>query len=500
VALTAVKTTSGTEATDRTEANERDGIIFPAFGESGGAGSSLRLGFDKVLPPGDISIAIFLFEDDLPPAGIHGEEEPRIIRSVETAWEYLDSGSWLPLSVKDDGTSALTMSGRVIVEAPAAMEHKDGLYWIRCRPASGAYEIPPFIERIVMNTVTALQIETVTNEDLGAGDGRPGQKKKIAKPPVYQKSQIIEISQNSGPWQAWEEMEDFEGSGPLDRHYIIDAETGEICFGNGLNGLVPAVQDRVRISYRSTLGSRGNIPEGQRFVIVAGGFSGISVANPEAAEGGEDIESIGAAQARARRELSIRYRAVTAGDFEAVALSTPGLRVARAKAIPNYNPRYPCVPGFPNWMTVVVMPVTRAMATPRPGPGFIGTVAAHLDRHRLVTTGVSVVAPKYVKISVSCTLKIRKRSSPSAVSALAADAINAFLEPLGGGPEAAGWPFGRPVYPSEIYQLLDAVEGVEYVTGVSVSAEGEYRRDGEIIKIPPEGLVYPGEHAIAAGE
>jgi hypothetical protein len=500
VGLKSVKTVSGSEVVDRTEANGRDGIIFPAFGERPEVNSALQLGFDNSLPAKDIALTIFLFEDDLPPAGMHGDEEPSVTRSVETVWEYREGGSWLPLVVKDDGTGALTGSGRVIIKGPPAMEQIDGLFWIRCRLAGGAYEIAPLIDRILMNTVTADQIETVLNEDLRTGDGRPGQKKKISKPPVFQESQIVEISQNGGAWQAWEMVDDLENSGPQDRHYLIDAATGEICFGNGLNGLVPGTKDLIRVSYRITLGSKGNILKGQRFIITTSSFSGISVTNEKKADGGQDEESIESTQARARRDLATQYRAITASDFETVALSTPGLRVARAKAITNYHPLYPCVVNFPNWVTVVIVPVTRVLPTPQPGPGFIETVARYLDRNRLVTTGVSVVAPKYVKISVSSTVKIRKRSSPSAVTALVTDALNKFLDPLSGGPDGKGWPFGRPVYPSEIYQVVDAVEGVDYATGVSLSAEGEYQQVDGIIKIPPVGLIYSGGHAIGIRE
>jgi Baseplate J-like protein len=500
VSLDAVKSVSGSDVTDRTDANRRDGITFPAFGETPSVDSSLQLGFDKALPPVNIAISIFLFEDNLPPVGSHGDEKPRVTQSVETVWEYLDGGAWLQLVARDDGTMSLTQSGRVILGGPPSMDKVDGHFWIRCRLAGGAYEIAPLIDRIVINAVTALQIETVIYEDLGAGDGKPGRQKKIGKPPVYQESQIVEISRDGGPWQTWRKVDGFEDSGPADKDYLIDADTGELCFGNGLNGAVPASNDKIRVSYQTTLGSNGNIAARQRFIITTPGISGISVTNPGNAEGGQDRESMESAIERAKRDLFTPYQAVTAADFETVALSTPGLRVARARAIPNYNPLYPCIADFPNWITVVVMPVTRSMPTPQPGPGFIETVARHLDLHRLVTTGVSVVAPEYVEISISCSVKIIKKSSPSKVTSAVVDALNAFLNPVNGGPDHAGWPFGRPVYPSEIYQTVDSVEGVDYVTGVSISAAGDYQAVDGIVRIPPVSLVYPGDHRISASE
>jgi predicted phage baseplate assembly protein len=495
--LKALKTISGPSVTDRTEANERNEISFSAFGEQPEAGAALHLGFDNPLPEKDVSLTIFLFDDDLPPAARHGDEMPQVAPSIEIAWEYFRGGSWSPLVVKDDGTSALTKSGRVVIEGPSAMDLLNGFFWIRCRSAKGRYEIAPVIDRILINTVTAIQIEAVVNEDLGAGEGFPGQKKTLKKPPVLEKSQAVEVSMGGGAWEAWQEVDDFENSGPLDRHYHIDAETSEISFGNGLNGCIPGTGDQIRVSYRTTLGSKGNIPGGRKFLITTSGFSGITVTNPKKAEGGKDPETIESAKARARRDLSVPYRAITAADFEEAAISTPGLRVVRAKAITNYHPLYPCVINFPNWVTVVVVPVSRETdSMPLPGQGFLDTVSRHLDKHHLVTTGVSVVGPKYVRISVGCTVKIRKRSSPSAVAAMVEEALVQFLDPLHGGPDRKGWPFGRSVFPSEIYQVVDAVEGVDYATDVSIIAEGEYQEDEGIIRIPAVALVCSGSHRI----
>ena len=499
--LKTVLTVSGSEVFDRTEGNEREEISFPAFGTEPVVGSALHLGFDKPLPAEKITLAVVLFDSDLPQPGSHGDEVSQVILSVDTAWEYLVGGSWQPLSLDYDGTMSLTQSGRVVLDGPSAMDEVKGLFWVRCRLAAGRYEIAPVVKTILLNTITALQLETVQNEDLGMGDGLPDQKKRTRKSPVYAESQIVEVKTGGGSWEVWEETDDLETSGPGNKHYLFEPETGELRFGNGLNGRLPGLNEQIRISYRTTLGSGGNIPKGRPFVIKSPGFAGISVSNPSAACGGMDVESMSAAKARARKDLATRYRAITADDFETVILSTPGLRVARAKAIMNHNPLYPCVPNFPNWVTVVVVPVSRSPeVTPLPGEGFINTVRQHLERHRLVTTGVSVVAPMYVKISVSCLVKLTKRSSPVAVSALVEEAIARFLDPLNGGPEGGGWPFGRPVFPAEIYQVVDSVEGVDYATDVLITAEGDYREKEGVISIPPVGLVYSGRHMIGTRE
>lgn len=42
--------------------------------------------------------------------------------------------------------------------------------------------------------------------------------------------------------------------------------------------------------------------------------------------------------------------------------------------------------------------------------------------------------------------------------------LRQFLHPLSGGSDGQGWPFGRNVYVSAIYELLDTLPGVDYVT------------------------------------
>ena len=498
VNLKAVKTYAGSLFIDRTEANARGEISFPAFGDEPRVGAVLRIGFDKPLPPGNIPLTVRLFEGDLPPAGSHGDEDAEITPSVEVVWEYLSGGLWQPLTVKDDGTLALNQSGRVIVAGPPAMDEVDGSYWIQCRLSGGSIEIAPMIHRVLLNTVTLVQIDRVVNEFLGQGDGSPGFTVSLKKPPVIECSLLVETSPDCTTWEAWHQVECFDTSDPADRHYLFDPNTGELVFGNGLNGRIPGTQDRIRASYRTTLGDQGNIPPLQRFSFGDPDLDKIPITNLEGAAGGKDAESIPATTVRMRKDLRTQYRAITTSDFEEVAKATPGLRLARVKAITNYNPRYPCLANFPNMVTVVVVPVTRSQnPVAMPGPGFIDTVARHLDRHRLVTTGVQVIGPKYVKISVGCTVQLKKRSSPAVVTASVQEALAEFLDPLKGGMEHKGWPFGRSVFPAEIYQILDEIEAVDFVTDLSISAEGEYQEDGNIIKIPSYALVYSGAHQIA---
>jgi hypothetical protein len=99
-------------------------------------------------------------------------------------------------------------------------------------------------------------------------------------------------------------------------------------------------------------------------------------------------------------------------------------------------------------------------------------VQGYLDQRRLITTRVHVVKPLYFRVGIQLTLVL----TPDAltlkewnVRAPAEKALREFLDPLKGGPEGAGWPFGRNVYVSEIYELLDKLPGVDFVTHTRLS-------------------------------
>ncbi len=65
---------------------------------------------------------------------------------------------------------------------------------------------------------------------------------------------------------------------------------------------------------------------------------------------------------------------------------------------------------------------------------------------------------------------------------------------LSGGPEGEGWDFGRGVAVSDIYALLEGIEGVDHIEDlVFQGTDG-----GDFIPIPPNALVANGEHSINA--
>jgi hypothetical protein len=482
--LGSVKTVSGSQFIDNTAANETDQMYFFPFGEEARAGAELRMEFSATLKDKEIHLFFDLWE------------EPGT-SSVSLVWEYLENRTWKPFNIEKDTTFALSKSGKLVFTGPPATQ-------IRCRLEKGRYEIAPAVKKIMLNTLSARQEEAV-QQDLGKGSGFPHQVVKLEKTPVIggnnfepgkiaENRLMLEVEEENGEWIEWLRVVNFESSGPGDRHYMFDPGKGEIIFGNGLNGRIPRSYQGIKATYKTTLGSGGNIPKDQKFYI-----EGIEGTNPEAASGGRDAETVKQAGARARKEFNTTYRAITSEDYEKLALETPGLKVARAKAIVGYNPGFPCIDYFPGAVTVVVVPgvgVGGSSSPPVPGDVFLEAVRQHLNVRRLVTTELFVIAPGYVKISVTCRVKLKKKSSPGKVKERVQEKLGEFLHPLKGGPDKKGWSFGRAVYPSEIYQLIDNVEGIDYASGVSLATEEKQYEPGQPVKIASNALVFSGEHLV----
>ena len=320
---------------------------------------------------------------------------------------------------------------------------------------------------------------------------------------------LVEIGENlaDSRWRDWIRVDDFDASGPSDPHYVFDPSSGVVTFGDGINGDIPqAADDRnIRIIWLQTcIGADANVPPktiktfAEPFLVtLPPALSKLPCSQVVAASGGVAIETIEDAQVRARKDLRTQYQAVTSADFEFLALHTPGLRVARAKAIPLFSAAGKSDTSAS--VTVVVLPYS-LVAKPVPSENFRRTVCRHLDRHRLVTTQVEVVAPNYVRVSVQATVLLKSGFDIEASRLAVVRALEKFLRPIpeAGDTENEGWPFGRTVYKSEIYRLIENVEGVDCVENVVLTAEGMGAGSDENgnITISPLSVVYSGDHQV----
>ena len=207
--------------------------------------------------------------------------------------------------------------------------------------------------------------------------------------------------------------------------------------------------------------------------------------------GGRVAESVDDATARVIARIQAADKAVTLADFERLARAVPAAGTARAHAVAAYDDLLPCVPAA-GLVTVVVIPDVPG-PTPTPTAGVLASVLSYLERRRLVTTQVKVMAPCYDQISVSGTLIAVDGTDPEALSAAAVQAVDAFLHPLHGGRDGQGYPIGRAVYLIDVMTLLASLPGVSAVTDLGLAFAGDEPGCANLT-LCPQCLPAPGSH------
>ena len=88
-----------------------------------------------------------------------------------------------------------------------------------------------------------------------------------------------------------------------------------------------------------------------------------------------------------------------------------------------------------------------------------------LDTRSLLTTRLHVVEPEYVSVALETELVLKDSAQAEEVKNNAQTEVTKFFAPLQSGKysQGKGWPFGRSIYLSELYKVLDDLEGVDYV-------------------------------------
>ena len=469
---------------------------FRLFEQSQDEDPALYLGFDREIS----SLPLNFFFPILPsPYQLTDSGEPPTV-----LWEYWNGDEW-KVATFNDGTVSLSRRdlSQVLVPGDSQARPLFGSqnHWIRLRLESGEYVTKPEVSSLHLNAVWSDNVITVRNELIGSSNAEPGQMFRVSRTPVVEGQKILvregaitaedraAILSEEGPdavreeidtagnitaiWVRWHPVVRFEGSGPQSRHYIFNTLTGEVTFGDGVRGYIPPVgrNNIVAEIYQFGGGSRGNVAAGvvkkPRTALI-----GIdSVYNPEPVAGGVDLESLDRLRERGPRAIKNRGRAVTLDDYEALVVESTG-EIARVRALGTTDPSLQIAPG---WVTVLIVPES---TDPKPIPSqeLIRFVTEYLRARSashiagVVPSQVNVIPPNYVRVFAEIDVAYRNINEAKVVQARINAALNEFFNPLRGGPKGTGWDFGRNVYGTEIYQLVENIEGVDFVSQVILRA------------------------------
>jgi predicted phage baseplate assembly protein len=351
---------------------------------------------------------------------------------------------------------------------------------------------------------------TVEATRLGRGEDAPNQVVALVPAPVEAASLrlfTLERGIDGATWRHWSIRPDLDASTRADAHAVLDATAGTVTFGDGERGLVPPDGATIVARDRWTWAELGNLPAGAidrvsesahnaalLWASGAGrqGAATVAVTNPVPLAGGAAAESLEHAEGRAFELAAQATRAVTLTDYEQLALQTPGARLARATALANAHPALRCVAAT-GVVTVVVVPFL-PVGRPMPSRGLLRAVAVHLCPRRIVGTRVEVSGPTYTDVSVRARVRIDRLARRGDLQTRVTAALDAFFDPLTGGPDRAGWPFGRDVHRLEVMQVIDEVPGVDHVEELELLT-ASCPQCGNVC-LGPIGLVAAGAHQI----
>jgi hypothetical protein len=216
-------------------------------------------------------------------------------------------------------------------------------------------------------------------------------------------------------------------------------------------------------------------------------------------EPGDDPDADLCATLLALRE---RYRAVSAADYaDLVQKQWSGGAIRQLICLPGKNLSDGKNLDQPGHLTLAVMPEpTFGKDGARLIPDYSAALQLWLDERRLLGTRLHVIGPRFADVSIVVEVTLRP-GAPKDTLDRAMAALRNFYDPLDGGPDGRGWPFGRGVYRSDTYRVLEGVRGIDYVRKVTLTGAGTdwvQTPNGDLV--PTQGQVLPLARPVVSRE
>ncbi|HXJ93705.1 MAG TPA: baseplate J/gp47 family protein [Terriglobia bacterium] len=352
--------------------------------------------------------------------------------------------------------------------------------------------------------ILAHHCELVEAELAGKGTGLPGQWVTACRPPIVaptgedldlvvgieaaprdlgERERALEHQGKA--YRVWREVDSFTNLGPDLYVYIADRMTGTITFAPEVRMLggdgrleetprplaeFPPSGREIRLWYR-----RGGGPckaEANTLTTLKDPIASVLATNPKPATGGRAAETLENALQRGPQDLHSLQRAVTARDFEVVALRSSGA-VTRVRALTKSALWKHAPPG-----TVEVLLVPHLPEDER-GGGQVTAKRLHehetevarqqiqsaLEERRPLGTSCDVNWARYKTVKVQARFVTHPEEDIAAVKTRILDRLHGAINPL---PAAAhpGWRFGQALRVSNIYDVALVEPGVSYVDHV----------------------------------
>jgi predicted phage baseplate assembly protein len=440
---------------------------------------------------------------------------------------------WQPCEVESDTTKGMNSIGQINIYLPRMGKysvHGKELFWVRVRVKAISpeeqrqgmkpYDKSPRLRQMAVaswgGTVDAIHSQQISREFLGYSDGSPGQRLKLQRAPILarQPGENLVVTIGNETPNAWSEVADFADSQVNSQHYTLDSLTGEICFGpavrqpDGTIKLFGAVPPRgaslIFTRYRCGGGNEGNVEVGVLNTLKTAIPFISRVINRQAAVCGIDSESVESAMVRAPALLRSRDRAVSESDYEFLAIQALPASLSRVKCLqPEPDEAGRVIPG-----QVFLLVIPRVLHP----EGYLtleqlklkdddlATLSQYMDERRLLTTRLDIRQPAFHWVSVKVKLRKAPDVDQKIIEKEVYDRLYKFLNPITGGNDGKGWPFGRNLFSSDVYQCLQGIKNIQFLRGIELfQAKPAGEAQGapiEVIEVVAHGVIASGIHSI----
>jgi hypothetical protein len=359
-------------------------------------------------------------------------------------------------------------------------------------------------------TVPAHHCDFVEGELIGTGTGEAAQAVVVGQPPIIASTgneldlvvgveaapgelgeRVAARKHDGKSFRIWQEADSFVNRKD-ETVYVADRFTGRIVFAPALHqpgddptagatplAAVPGAGREIRAWYRRGGGSAGNLPAGTISVLKDTVPGVRKVNNPEAATGGRPAELLEEALIRGPQELHAVERAVTADDYEAIALKAGGA-VDRARAFTKAAIWEHAMPGTVEMLLVPYVD-EQELSGGRVTPEILHAhetetaqtqIQLAIDQRRPLGTTFQVNWASYKTVRVKASVVVRREENLEAVGQRLEQRLYATINPLRSHRDrSAGWPFGQALRASHVYDILLKEPGVRFVDGVRMFVE-----------------------------
>ncbi len=348
-------------------------------------------------------------------------------------------------------------------------------------------------------TVPACHCHWIKGELAGVTTGQPGFFIQAAKRPIIAKNSILDslvvaieindqischpkqrIKFSDKEFGIWDEVDDFSRVDKADFVYTVDRVTGNIQFSPAYrhyceqtldddadtDSSIPPEGMEIRLWYCYGGGDTGNVPAGF-LQVFKDSNPGLTVNNRVAAVGGRNMETLENALLRGPQQLNSLKRAITARDFELLAIQSSGA-VSRTRAYTKSSLWKHAKPGT---VSVLLVPEINLAAGQEQqvslnylkslqSNNILLNIQKVLDDRKPLGINCEVNWVRYKPIYITGKIIINKNEDSQRVKERVIESLYRTISPKIISGSVKDWNFGQSLKSWDIYKIIASEPGV----------------------------------------